>query len=275
MRVIATATDLAVSFGSTMALQASSFDIPTGRVTAVIGPNGSGKSTLLNALAGLVSPADGSIRVDAEASRIAYVLQGTRVNEALPITVQEVVMMGRYATAGSYGRLNDADRNAVTEAMERMGITDIAHRHLHDLSGGQRQRAFVAQGLAQDHDLLLLDEPLTGIDLPTAQAIDAVIHDETSRGCSVVMTTHDLSEAQIADHVILLAGRVIVAGDPAEVLTTEHLVAAYGSALLHVDDGGGLLLDDPGHAHLPGRHVHRERTIHTEVSPGDHHPEPH
>lgn len=151
--------------------------------------------------------------------------------------------------------------------MERVGITDIATRHLDDLSGGQRQRVFVAQGLAQEHSILLLDEPLTGIDLTTAQAIDAVIHDETKRGCTVVMTTHDLSEAQFANHVLLLAGRVVASGPPEAVLTSEHLVEAYGPSLLHVDDGGTVFLDDPAHTHLPGRHAHRERTIHTETSP--------
>ena len=93
--------------------------------------------------------------------------------------------------------------------------------------------------------ILLLDEPLTGIDLAAAQAIDAVIHDESERGCTVVMTTHDLSEAQVANHVLLLAGRVVASGPPDEVLTRENLVAAYGQSLLHVDDGGQLFLDDP------------------------------
>jgi manganese transport system ATP-binding protein len=118
---------------------------------------------------------------------------------------------------------------------------------------------FVAQGLAQEHEILLLDEPLTGLDLTSAQAIDDVIHDERQTGCTIVMTTHDLAEAQVADHVLLLSGRVIAAGIPEEVLTVGNLTAAYGPNLLHVE-GERLFLDDPAHRPVPGRHTHRERS---------------
>jgi iron complex transport system ATP-binding protein len=266
------AKDLVLTYGNHVALGSSSFTIPSESTTAIIGPNGSGKSTLLNAIAGLTEPSSGSLTVGTgSTTRISYVLQSTRVNDALPITVREVVSMGRYASAGPYRPLGAPDRAIIEEAMDRVGISDIATRHLDDLSGGQRQRVFVAQGLAQEHSILLLDEPLTGIDLTTAQAIDAVIHDETKRGCTVVMTTHDLSEAQFAGHVLLLAGRVVASGPPEAVLTSDHLVEAYGPSLLHVDDGGTVFLDDPAHTHLPGRHAHRERTIHTETSPTDVH----
>jgi len=267
------AEDLVLGYGSTVALSKSTFTIPTGVVTAVIGPNGSGKSTLLNAVAGLINPISGSIEVFGGAGsshRISYVLQTTKVNEALPISVREVVMMGRYAGTGAYRWLSQDDRDAVAEAMDRTGITDLGNRPLNDLSDGQRQRVFVAQGLAQEHDLLLLDEPLTGIDFPTAQAIDFVIHDELARGCTVVMTTHDLSEAQVADNVVLLSGRVVAHGSPREVLTTGHLQDAYGAALLHVEDGR-IFLDDAAHRPVEGRHVHRDRVIHTESSQSDPH----
>ena len=154
--------------------------------------------------------------------------------------------------------------------MERTGITDLASRHLTELSAGQRQRVFVAQGMAQDHDLLLLDEPLTGIDLTTAMAIDDAIHAEIERGCSVILTTHDLSEAQVADYVVLLSGRVIAAGSPDDVLTAEHLKEAYGPSLLHVSEGR-IFIDDAAHMPVEGRHLHRERSIHTESSPTDTH----
>ncbi len=270
------ATDITLAYGSTVAIDRSSFEIPVGTVTAVIGPNGAGKSTVLNAIAGLMEPVNGTLDIPpirGDRRRIAYVLQTTKINDALPISVREVVTMGRYAATGPYRRLTSTDREAVDEAIERMGIADIASSHLHNLSGGQRQRVFVAQGLAQEHDLLLLDEPLTGIDLPTATAIDEVIHDETGRGCTVVMTTHDLSEAQFADHVLLISKRVVASGAPHEVLTSENLVAAYGPSLLHIGEGGQLFVDDPAHSHLPGRHAHRERTIHTETSPSDFHTE--
>jgi manganese transport system ATP-binding protein len=269
------AKDLVLAYGASIALDSSSFALPRGKVTAVIGPNGSGKSTLLNAIAGLLEPIAGEIDlslVGGSEPRIAFVLQTTKVNDALPVSVREVVTMGRYSGTGFYRRLSNEDREAVAEAMTRVGIVDIGDKHLQDLSGGQRQRVFVAQGLVQEHDILLLDEPLTGIDLPTAQAIDEVIHDELTRNCTVIMTTHDLSEAQIADNVLLLSGRVVAAGPPEEVLTADNLAQAYGASLLHVDEGR-IFLDDAAHRPVEGRHVHRQRSIHTETSPTERHPD--
>jgi manganese transport system ATP-binding protein len=256
------ATDLSVAYGATVAIERSSFTIPRGGICVLIGPNGSGKSTLLSAMAGLVEPASGSIELvgSGEATpRVAFVLQSTKVNESLPVTVREVVTMGRYATTGAYGRLGPADLDAVDKAMGRMGLTDLSGRQLGELSGGQRQRVFVAQGLAQDHEILLLDEPLTGLDLTSAQAIDDVIHDETETGCTIVMSSHDLAEAHVADHVVLLGGKVVASGPPHEVLTKANLSAVYGPNLLHVE-GEQLFIDDPAHRPVPGRHTHRERS---------------
>lgn len=266
------ARGVTIRYGPTVALANSDFTIPAGTVTAVIGPNGSGKSTLLNAIAGLVEPTGGSIEVDVAPGRLSYVMQATKVNESLPVTVREVVAMGRYASLGAYRPMRGQDREAVETCLARLEISDLASRHLHDLSGGQRQRVFVAQGLAQDHDMLLLDEPLTGIDLTAAQAIDEVIHTETREGCTVIMTTHDLSEAGLADYVLLLSGRVVASGAPAEVLTEETLVEAYGPSLLHVEKGR-VFLDDPAHSPVAGRHAH-ERSIHTESDRADVHTEP-
>ena len=267
------AEGLVLAYGSSIALAESSFLIPTGAITAVIGPNGSGKSTLLAAIAGLIEPAAGSIEVlpgHDHLPRISFVLQTTKVNDALPVSVREVVNMGRYAGRGLFRRLDAGDAGAVEEAMLRTEIADLGGRHLNTLSGGQRQRAFVAQGLAQEHDILLLDEPLSGIDMAAAQAIDEVIHDEISRGCSVIMTTHDLSEARVADHVVLLSGVVVASGPPSEALSTPNLAKAYGTSLLHADDER-VLVDDAAHQPTAGRHVHRERSIHTETSQRDHH----
>ena len=240
------ATDLVIAFGNTEALASSSFEIPAGEIIAVIGPNGSGKSTLLDAIAGLITPKSGTLEVAARPGRIAYVLQYTKVNDALPITAREVVSMGRYSSAGWLGRFGEEDRKAIESAMDRAGVLDYSGRQLHELSAGERQRVYVAQGLAQDHDLLLLDEPLTGIDLPTAQAIDQLIHEETQRGCTVILTTHDLAEARAADFVLLLAGRVVASGVPNEVLTKDSLRTAYGSVLVHADDESRIF-DDPAH----------------------------
>ncbi len=257
------AVGLELRYGEKIALAASDFEIPKGKVTAVIGPNGSGKSTVLSAIAGTLLPTAGSIVVFGEAPqsvrpRVAFVLQTTTVNEAAPLTVREVVRMGRYANRGLLGRLGDGDRAAVGAAIERMDLTDLVHRHLRELSGGQRQRVFVAQGLAQDHDLLLLDEPLTALDMLSAETIDAVIHEEQGQGRTVVLTTHDLAEAAAADHVLLMSGRVVAGGPPDHVLRSGPLRAAYGPALLHVEDAKAFL-DDPAHIAAQPRHTHRDR----------------
>lgn len=240
-----------LAYNSHTALAASNFDIPAGAVTSLIGPNGSGKSTLLHALAGLVRPRAGRVTVldgdpDDCHDRVAYVLQAVRVNEALPVTVREVVTMGRYARRGRFGRLDRSDREAVDAAMVRVAVHDLAHRHVRDLSGGQRQRVFVAQGLAQEADVLLLDEPVTGLDIPSHEAIDGVIESERQRGTTVVMTTHDIDEARRGDHVILLAGRVVAEGAPDDVLTTPKLAEAYGGHLVHLE--GPVFVDDAHHA---------------------------
>jgi manganese transport system ATP-binding protein len=255
---------VSLGYADKVALDVSDFDIPFGKLTAVIGPNGSGKSTLLSGIAGLLSPLSGTIELGGDPSRVAYVMQSTKVNEALPVSVREVVTMGRYANTGPYRRLQAADIDAVESAMARLEITDISNSQLGKLSGGQRQRVFVAQGLAQDHDILLLDEPLTGIDITTAMAIDEVIHDEMEEGCAVIITTHDLSEAQVADHVLLVNGRVVAEGPPASVLTEENLREAYGSTLLHAH-AGGVFLDDPAHRPTDARHLHQDRVIHPEA----------
>jgi iron complex transport system ATP-binding protein len=253
-----TGVGVEASYGGAVVLQASDFTIPEGAITALIGPNGSGKSTLLAMIAGLHPPSAGSIEihpVGGRLRRLAYVFQSTKVNETLPVTVREVVAMGRYPTTGPRRRFTDEDQRIVDDAMQRMDIAEIATKHLKELSGGQRQRVFVAQGLAQDHDILMLDEPMTGLDMPSARAIDQVIHDEHARGCTVVVTTHDLSEARDADHVILLAGRVVASGPPELALSDAHLAEAYGPGLLHRDHAVPLI-DDPAHI-TPERHRHQ------------------
>jgi manganese transport system ATP-binding protein len=263
------ATDVEYRYGSSVAVARSSFTVPEGAITALIGPNASGKSTLLSGIAGILTPASGTLTVHQAATRkrISFVLQTTKVNDALPITVREVVTMGRYPSLSTFGRLTDHDREIIDAAMERMSITDVGNRHLRELSGGQRQRVFVAQGLAQDHDLLLLDEPLTGLDITSAEAIDAVIHEEQALGRTIVMSTHDLAEARVSDHVVLMANRVVASGTPEEVLTTDLLREAYGSAFLHVD-GDQVFLDDPAHNPADDKHPHVARQTHPRTPEG-------
>jgi len=255
-------TRVVLAYGQRVALGASDFEIPEGSITAVIGPNGSGKSTVLNAIAGLIDPVSGELVVhtpSGDRAAIAYVLQSTTVNEAMPVTVREVVAMGRYARLGPFRPFAELDRAVCRDAMERLDILDLATRHLDELSGGQRQRVFVAQGLAQRADLLLLDEPVTGLDLLSRETILGVVEEEKLRGATVVQTTHDLAEASEADHVLLLSGRVVASGPPAWVLTPEHVSEAYGVRLVG-GEGGGLMIDDPHHRSAIGRHMHLHRS---------------
>ena len=237
---------LAVRYGERVALRDVDLRVPAGATVAVVGPNGSGKSTLLGAVVGLAPVAAGTVDVDRR--RTALVLQATDVDRSLPITVAETVKMARYPHRGMFGRFRDDDRAAVEEAMARTNVADLAGRQLHELSGGQRQRVLVAQGLAQRASLLLLDEPVTGLDLVSREVILDVVAEERAAGRSVVMTTHSLEDASRCDLVVLLAGRMIAAGAPDDVLTEEHLLDAFGSHVLRLPSGQHLL-DDPHHVH--------------------------
>jgi manganese transport system ATP-binding protein len=253
--VLARAHDLVLGYGGHVAVASSTFELPTGAVTAVIGPNGSGKSTLLHALAGILEPLAGSIEVlgttPAQARpRLGYVLQSVTVPAGTPITVREAVGMGRYPSLGLLRRRSKADRDRVRRAMDLLDVAELAGRHLTELSGGQRQRVYVAQGLAQDHDALLMDEPLTGLDLVSARVIDEIVHTERERGHAVVLTTHDLEEARAAEHVVLMSGRVVASGPPAQVLTRQNLEVAYGLGALH--EAGDDFIDDPAEPHGHG-----------------------
>ncbi|HEX5365708.1 MAG TPA: zinc ABC transporter ATP-binding protein AztA [Acidimicrobiales bacterium] len=239
---------LLLAYGARTALAGATFALPAGRSVALIGPNGSGKSTLLRAVAGLVEPRAGHLDVPARRRRggVALVLQATEVDRQLPVTVGETVTMARYARRGPFARLRPDDRAAVARALERMDVADLAGRQLHELSGGQRQRVLVAQGLAQDSDLLLLDEPVTGLDVLSRQRILAAMDAERDAGRTVVASTHDLEDARRADLVLLLANRVVAAGPPEEALADEPLRQAYGGRILHLG-GGTVVVDDPHH----------------------------
>lgn len=255
MTAAVTGVAVSLAYGPHPVLVDATFALPSGAVTSLVGPNGAGKSSLLNAIVGLLPLRAGSLTVlggapDDVRRHVAYVMQSAKIDEQLPITVRETVAMGRYADRGAFGRLTASDRAVVDDAMDRLEIADLARRHLHELSGGQRQRVFVAQGLAQQGDVLLLDEPVTGLDLVSRQRILDVVDEERAAGRTIAMTTHDLSEAANTDHVLLLAGRIVASGAPAEVLTAEHLATAYGGRLLRLADGM-VLIDDPHH-HAPG-----------------------
>ncbi|TCJ93508.1 zinc ABC transporter ATP-binding protein AztA [Nocardia alba] len=192
--------------------------IPRGRQTAIVGPNGSGKSTLLGVLAGTVAVRAGAVH-RGTARRPAFVVQHTAIPPTLPITVREAVAMGRWAHRGPWRRLTRADREITRICLERMQLTDLATRRLDTLSGGQRQRTLLAQALAQESDLLLLDEPAAGLDEASVAEISRALAQLSAAGVTVVAATHDLDEASRADHCLLLRdGQLEAAGHPEKVL---------------------------------------------------------
>ena len=238
-------SDLEVRYGDTLAVAGVDLEVPKGSLLSVIGPKGAGKSALLNALAGTVEPTRGSATVEGKTP--ALVLQATDVDRSLPITVREVVSLARYSERGFFRRMRASDREVVDRSLERLNIQHLASRQFHELSGGERQRALVAQGLAQEADVLLLDEPINGLDIVSRSVILDVINEETAEGRTVVITTHSLEDARRSDQVLLLCTRPCCVGNPEEVLTEDHLRDAFGGQ--HIRVGQNLVLDDPHHSH--------------------------
>lgn len=198
-------------------------EIPASAVTALIGPNGSGKSTLLAVLAGVIRPTAGEVRHEG-ARPPAFVPQRGAVGDTLPLTVRQTVEMGRWGERGPWRRLTRRDRTVVDEVMERLGITALAARQLGELSGGQRQRTLMAQGLAQESDLLLLDEPATGLDPEGRERTAALLTELAADGVTLVHATHDLDAARSADTCLLLRdGRPAGQGPPDRLLTPTAL----------------------------------------------------
>lgn len=190
------------------ALCGVSVTVPANTITAVAGPNGSGKSTLLGVMAGLLKPRSGA--VNRPSGTTALVVQRSAVSDRMPLTVRDVITMGRWANAGFWRPLRSADRTIIEETMERVGLASYGNRSLHTLSGGQRQRAFLGQGLAQGADLLLLDEPTSGLDAESQERIAAILLAEKERGATVICVSHDQAALAEADSVIRLeAGRVV------------------------------------------------------------------
>jgi manganese transport system ATP-binding protein len=228
--------DLTVRYGPVTALDGASFALTTGRVTGLVGMNGSGKSTLFKAVMGLVRPASGRVRVQGlsteQARRrglVAYVPQTEDVDWTFPVSVRDVVLMGRYGHLGLARRPRRADHDAVDAALARVDLADLADRQIGALSGGQRRRAFVARGLAQEAGVLLLDEPFAGVDRRTEATLSALLRDLAADGRTVLVSTHDLqSLEELCDDAVLLHRRVLLHAPPAEVLRPVNLARAFG-----------------------------------------------
>lgn len=242
---------LEVQYDHFTAVHDIDLEIDAGQRVAVVGPNGAGKSTLLKAIAGVSRPSAGEVRIFGHQPGghvcIAYVPQRSQVDWRFPVTVREVVMMGRIRKIGLFRWPGAHDWALVDEAMRRVDISDLAGRHISDLSGGQQQRVFLAQALAQEAEIILLDEPLTGLDAPTKEAIFGLLEQLKGAGVTVMVATHDLNQAaDFFDQVILINHRLIAFGPPQTALSREHLLSAYGGQLhqLEGEQGAIVLADD-------------------------------
>ena len=248
-----------VTYDGVTALDDVTLALTAGDQVAVVGPNGAGKSTLFNVIAGTLKPTQGVVNIYGSGPQghicVGYVPQRNRIDWRFPVTVSDVVMMGRVGQIGLLRWPRRQDRHLVEGALARVGMSALANRQIGELSGGQQQRVFLARALAQEAELLLLDEPLTGLDLPSQEAILGLLAELRQQGVTVLVATHDLNQA--AEHfakVMLLNRRLIALGAPREVLTPRLLSQAYGSQLhiVHSNEGDLLLADSCcGDGHEP------------------------
>jgi manganese/zinc/iron transport system ATP- binding protein len=242
------ATGLTVRYGREAALEDISVEIPPSSTVALLGPNGAGKTTFFRAAIGLARSSSGSIAVSSR--RIAFVPQRLDIEPSFPVTVADVVRMGRYGDLGWTGRFGDGDRELISTALAELGIEHLSHRRFGDLSGGERQRTLLAQASAQDAELFLLDEPFAGLDAPTHGALQRLLQGWRERGRTVLVATHDLeSAARDFDLVLCLNKRLIAFGPPQTTFTEEVVSETFAGHILRV---GSLLVDTAHHHHGAG-----------------------
>jgi manganese/iron transport system ATP-binding protein len=234
------------------ALRDASFAIPRGTITALVGVNGSGKSTLFKAIMGFVPSGSGRVTIMGEpAGRalkrniVAYVPQAEEVDWNFPVLVEDVVMMGRYGHMGFLRIASREDRRMVDAALARVGMASYRKRQIGELSGGQKKRVFLARALAQEGQVILLDEPFTGVDVTTEEAIVRLLQELRVEGRIMLVSTHNLgSVPEYCDRAVLLNKTVLAAGPTEQVFTHENLQKAFGGVLRHFTLGGSDLHDD-------------------------------
>ncbi len=243
--VLATTNDLAVGYGRSPAIEGVDFEVDAGQRVALLGPNGGGKTTLLRALLGELRPMRGTVEVR---GRAATVPQTERSRLDFPVSALEVALMGALPRLAWWRRPGHEDRDAARAALERVGVAGRAHDTFGDLSGGQRQRVLIARGLVQDAQLLLLDEPFSGLDVPAARGLETLIAELATEGRGIVIATHDLAQARRWDAVLCLNTRQIAFGAPDEVLDRKVLEETYAGAIVEIpgSDRVGVL---PAHHH--------------------------
>ena len=241
--------NISVAYNGTPVLRDITFQVPHGARVAVVGPNGAGKSTLFKAMVGLLPLRTGKIFIHNlplghHLDCVAYIPQREEVDWHFPVTVLDVVLMGRFGHQKWLQRPGRADRAIALKSLEQMGIADMAERSISDLSGGQQQRVFLARALAQEPHIFLMDEPFTGVDATTQEATLTLLDHLRQQKVTVLISTHDLNlAASRFDAVLLLNRRLIAYGEPGLVFTPENLAQAFGSQLLKLPDGL-VLVDD-------------------------------
>jgi ABC-type Mn2+/Zn2+ transport system ATPase subunit len=241
--------NISVAYAEKAVLHDVSFQVAHGARVAVVGPNGAGKSTLFKALVGLLPLQTGQVLIHGlplghHKDCVAYIPQREDVDWRFPVTVGDVVMMGRFGARGWFARPNQADHQSVERSLEEMGIAGLAKTSISDLSGGQQQRVFLARALAQDPHILLMDEPFTGVDVTTQETTFGLLDRLRERQVTAIISTHDLNlAASRFDAVILLNKSLVAYGPPQEVLTRENLARAFGNSLL-VMENGVMLVDE-------------------------------
>jgi manganese/iron transport system ATP-binding protein len=238
---------ISLTYDGVAALRDISFNISAGTRVAVVGPNGAGKSTLFKILVGVLRPTHGEVRIYGASPGghvcIAYVPQRSQVDWTFPVSVADVVMMGRIRTLGLFRWPKPGDWRQVDEALRRVGMLELRRRQIGELSGGQQQRVFLAQALAQNAELVLLDEPLSGLDVPSQEAIFSILDDLTASGVTTLVATHDLNlAAERFDQILLLNRRLVALGPPASVFTPTLLMEAYGGHMHLVPEGEGVMI---------------------------------
>ena len=234
------------------ALRDASFSIPRGTITALVGVNGSGKSTLFKAIMGFVPLAKGSVKIYGQsvkaalkAKLVAYVPQADDVDWSFPVLVEDVVMMGRYGHMNFLRIPSKTDKEIVAHALDRVSMTDFRKRQIGELSGGQKKRVFLARALAQRGEVILLDEPFTGVDVKTEEQIIELLGTLRGEGKVMLVSTHNLGQVPLfCDRTIMINQTILAAGTTTEVFTAENLERAFGGALRHFTLGGADLHDD-------------------------------
>jgi ABC-type Mn2+/Zn2+ transport system ATPase subunit len=243
--MLASANALAAGYGSAPAIEGVTFEVDAGQRIALLGPNGGGKTTLLRVLLGELRPMRGTVDVR---GRAATVPQTERSRLDFPVSALEVALMGALPRLPWWRRPGHADREAALTALSRVGVAERAHDTFGDLSGGQRQRVLIARGLVQDAQLLLLDEPFSGLDIPAARGLETLIAELAAEGRGIVIATHDLAQARRWDGVLCLNKRQIAFGAPDDVLDRHVLEETYAGAIVEIpgSDRVGVL---PAHHH--------------------------